>query len=256
MQFSDTTTYNGLVQLYEREIGVLRGTVSGNEDKLKEFTADVNNALNTFTEIAVKSSGTWQWDDNNQTNYPIIRTNVISGQRDYPVTTDQGGSFVLDFFKVLLADSSGKFKEIKPVDVQSQGGTSGFWDGNNTQGTPTQYDKTANGIFLDPIPNYNMRLVEEGVAGLEVYINRTASYFAYTDTTKVAGIPAIFHSYLFLKPASDYARRKTLANRQDIENQVVKMEGAPGLLGSIENYFASRIKDERARLTVTGDSNK
>ena len=41
IQFNDTTTYKGLVQFFEKEVGFNRGDVAGNTDRLKEFTADV-----------------------------------------------------------------------------------------------------------------------------------------------------------------------------------------------------------------------
>lgn len=250
--FSDTESNKGIVQMYERECGFELGTISGNTTKLKNLTADVNLALDDFTELAIKSSGTWQIDDSGHTDYPIITTDLISGQRDYTFTTDGSGNLILDIYKVLVADPSGKYTEIKPVDVQSQGDTSTFTDGQNSGGTPTRYDKTANGFFLDLIPNYNY------TNGLKVYINREASYFTYTDTIKKPGVPGIFHKYFYLKPASDYSRRNSLANKKDLEDELMKMEGSErlGIDGSIKEYFSARPKDERPRINPARQNNK
>src|SRR5260221_10947959 len=199
LPFSDTSTYKGIVQIYEKEIGANRGDISGDADKLKEFTADVNLAFDDFLEIALQASGTWQFDDSNQTDYPIITTNLISGRRDYSFVTDGSGNLILDIYKVMVADTNGVFKEISPVDQQSadsvQTNVDSFIDGKNTSGIPTRYDKTANGIFLDLIPNYN------STEGLKVFINREPSYFISSDTTKSPGVPGIFHRYFALKPA-------------------------------------------------------
>lgn len=250
--FSDTTNYRGLVQLYERECGFSRGEISGNTAKLKEFTADVNNALDDFTAIAINSSGTWQWDDSNQTDYPIVSANLVLGQRDYPFTTDGSGNLMLDIYRVFVADSSGKFTEIFPRDVQSEGDTTGYTNGQNTRGTPTSYDKTANGIFLDAIPSYN------STGGLKVYINREASYFTSADTSKKPGVPGVLHKYFYLKPASDYARRNVLTNADSLAGQVLAMEGnnRAGVVGSIEEYFSKRTKDEKPRLVAGYQNNK
>lgn len=242
--FNDTTNYRGLVQVYEDEIGANRGDVSGNTEKLKKVTADINLALDDFTEMAIRSSGTWQWDDTNQTDYPIITTSLVSGRRDYTFTTDESGNLILDIYKVMVADSGGRFTEIRPVDVQSQRDTEGFWDGANTGGTPDKYDKTANGIFLDPIPNYNY------TNGLKAYINREASYFTTADTTKKPGVPGIFHKYLALRPAQDYARRNSLDNHDRIQGEVLRMEQ------EIQAYFAFRPRDEKPRLRPAGQDNK
>lgn len=250
--FSDTSNYKGIVQFYERECGFNRADVSGNTAKLKEFTADVNLALDDFLSVAIPASGTWQMDDTNHTAYPIITTNLVANQRDYSFTSDEQGNLLLDIYKVLVADSSGIFHEIDPVDVESESDTTGFTDGRNGTGTPTRYDKTANGIFLDPIPATSV------TAGLKVYVNREGSYFTYTDTTKKPGVPGLFHKYFYLKPALDYARRNNLANFATIQAEVTKLEGNArlGIVGAIEEYFASRTRDERPRLAPAYQNNK
>lgn len=232
------------MQLFERECGFQRGDVSGDTDKLKEYTVDANLALDDFTKLAIKSSGTWQFDDSNQSDYPIITTDLVANQRDYSFTTDGNGNYILEVLKVLVADSSGVFRELTAVDSQSSSDTKGYWDGQNTTGTPLTYDKTANSIFLDPIPSYSY------AGGLKVYISREPSYFIYTDTSRVAGVPGIFHKYLALKPAQDYARRNNLANQDRIREEVLLLEN------EIEKYFALRPRDQRRRLTTTHTNNK
>lgn len=266
--FSDTATLQGLVQEFEREIGANQGDISGNTTKLKQFTASCNQALRDYVRTAIRASGTWQWDDSNQTDYAILSTNLVSGQRDYAFTTDQDGAYILDVFKVFVASSTGLFNEIVPVDVSTgsqplnaPGTVSGmlyprnissFTNGQNATGTPIQYDKLSNAIFLDPIPDYNY------TAGLKMYVNRTASDFLYTDTSKRPGIPSLFEKYLYLKPAADYARRNSLANKNDILAEVIKMEGDEdrGIIGTIASYYSARPKDEIPRLIVSLHDNR
>jgi hypothetical protein len=250
LQFNDTTNLEGLVQMYERETGQQVGDVSGNATKLKQFTADCNRALDKVTAIGMRSSGTFQWDDANHTKYNIATTNLVSGQRDYSFSTDEQGNYILAISKVLVADSSGTFREVEPVDVQSQGNLLTF---QTTQGgVPTRYDKTATGIFLDPIPNYNY------ASGLKIYIDRTASYFTTADTTKVAGIPAIFIEYLYLRPALDYARRTDRQMYNRILDEIIRYEGdeARNITGSIAAFFSRRPKDEKPRLIPNQENNK
>lgn len=244
VQFNDTTTYKGLVQIYEKEIGANRGDISGNQVKLKEFTTDVNLALDDFFAIAIPASGEWQFDDSNHTDYPIITTSLVANRRDYPFTTDENSNLILDIYKVMVADSSGFFREIKAVDQQSQADMESFYNGQNTTGIPTRYDKTANGIFLDVIPSYNYS------GGLKIFINREASYFVSTDTTKKPGVPGLFHRYFALKPALDYARRNTLAITQTLYLEVQRMEKA------IQDYFGKRAKDITRRLTPKVESTR
>lgn len=239
------------MQLYERELGFDAATISGNTTKLKDFTADVNLAFDDYVGIAIRSSGTWQFDDSNQTDYQIITTNLVSGQRSYVFTTDESGNLILDIQKVLIASDDGKYHEISAVDQQGDD-TAGFWDGNNATGTPTRYDKTANGIFLDPIPGYNE------TNGLKIYINREASYFVSTDDTKKPGVPGIHHEYFYLKPAFVYARRKNLAVFPRLRDEIMKWEGddSQNIKGKIATYFSERPRDERRRLQVTQQNNR
>lgn len=241
LQFNDTTTFKGIVQIYEREIGANQGDISGNTTKLKQFTADCNLSLDDYTAMAIQASGTWQFDDSNQTDYPILTTNLVSGQRDYSFTTDGSSNLILDIYKVLVLQSATGtvYSELYPVDQQSDMNVQGFTDGQNTTGTPVLYDKTANAIFLDPIPGYN------ATNGLKILINREASYFTSSDTTKKPGVPGLHHKYFALRPALDYARRNTLAILPRLENEVAKMEQ------SIKEYFGRREKDERNVLTMS-----
>lgn len=247
----NSDTEEGLVQLYEDEIGAKRGDVSGNATLLNKFKAQVNSALGDFWTIALPAAGTWQLDDANQSDDPTATTALVANQRDYRFNTDGSGNSMLEVYRVFVANASGIFTEIFPVDVQSQSSTSTFTDGQNGTGTPTRYDKTADGIFLDPVPSYSL------AGGLKVYFSRTPSYFASTDTTKKAGIPALFHKYLYLKPAFAYARRNSSANFNALKEIVEEMEGdeARGLEGSIASYYARRSRDEKPGIRVAFQDN-
>jgi len=237
LPFSDLTNFKGIIQIYEKECGFNQGDISSNTAKLKAATADVNLAVDDFFTIGFKNSGTWQLDDSNHDDYPIIQTNIISGQRDYSFIEDVQGNLILDIYRVMVADSAGVFREVFAKDQQTiYSDTSNYIDGQNSTGIPTTYDKTANGIFLDLIPNYNR------TSGLKVYINREGSYFAYDDTTKMPGVPGSFHKYFALKPALDYARRKSLANYNALAIEVAKMEK------EIADLFGRRERDIVRRL--------
>ena len=242
-KFNATSTLDGLVQCYEKEIGADYGFVSGNTTRLKEFTSNTRSAWDTYIYLALKASGTWQFDDTNQTDYPIIKTNLVDGQRDYTFTSDEGGNLILDIYKVAILPSATAtlYEEISPADQQTGGEAPDVVAESTNEGVPYTYDKTANGIFLDPKPSYN------ATNGLKVYINREPSYFTYTDTTKMPGCPGIHHDYFYLRPAYDHARRNNSANLASLREAVVSFEGdeEKGVIGSIERYFARRSRDDR-----------
>ncbi len=243
IQFSDTSGKSGIIQLIERNCGFDDAAISGNTTLLAQFTGDVNIAMDKVWSIVFQAAGLWTLDDSNQTDYPIITTNLVSGQRDYSFTTDGSGNIILQIYRVLVADPSGKYSEIYPVNQQtttSKRGnpedTGSFLDGKNASGTPTRYDKTGNGIFLDVIPNYN------STNGLKVLINREATRFAVGDTTKKAGFAGIYHEYLALRPSYMYAFRKSLSNLASLEKEMMKMER------EIENYYSKRDRDMPKRM--------
>lgn len=242
--FNDTDRLSGLVQIYEREIGAEYGDVSGNTARLKEFTSDANSAFDEFVLLAFQSQGTWRYDDSNQTDYPIITGDLVSGQRDYPLVADETGNLILEVVQVEVASPSGVFSKISPIDVPGDDNSSSFYDGQNTSGTPTRYGKLGNGVFLDPVPNYAL------AAGIKLYVSREPSYFTYTDTTKKPGVPGTLHKWFAIRPAEEYARRDALANYQAIVGERLRLEE------NIKTYFSARNRDEKPRFTITRENNR
>ena len=242
IQFRDDTNFKGLVQFFEKEIGADRGFITGTTSRLKDFAAQVNVAWDDYVYLALKSSGAWQFDDSAHTDYPIIKTNIVSGQSDYNFTTDEQGNLILDIYRVGILPSATAtlYQRVYPKDVQSEPEESELFTESTAGGTPYRYDKTANGIFLEPEPNYN------ATNGLKLYINREPSYFVHTDTTKKPGCPGIHHKYFYLKPALEYARQNGLESYNRLREEVVSLEGdeEKGITGSIERYFSRRSKDE------------
>lgn len=205
LSYSNTTSKSGIIQVIERTLGFDDGYISGNATKLAEFTSDINIAYDKALALIFQVGGTWQFDDSNQTDYPIISTNLVLGQQDYSFLQDGVGNLVLEIYKVMVADTTGVYHEIFPVDVSSGNAPTNYDNGLAVQGIPYTYDKLANGIFLDPRPSYNY------TNGLKVYVNREAVYFTTSDTTKKPGFAGLFHEYLALLPAQKYAARKGMS---------------------------------------------
>lgn len=239
LAFNDTTNNAGILQVIARRTGtqnVTTGTYTINDK-----TVDVNSALGQYFLLATQAAGRWQVDDTNQTDYPIIFTNVVNGQQDYSFNYDQDNNQILNIYKVRIKDNNGNWTTLTQRDLQ---------DGNDTPlnatttGTPTQYDLTANGIFLTAIPNFN------SINGIEVYISRTPSYFVSTDTTKIPGIPDMFHEYLALRPSYFFCLDKGLAQAKSLHDILFGPDGKGGIEQAIKDYHTFRNQDERPRWTV------
>lgn len=226
LQFSDSTNKRGIIELIDANVGT-----DSTQYSTAQKTRDVNLALDRVFALIFQVGGTWQFDDSNQTDYPIITTNLVKGQRDYSFTTDGSSNLILEIYRVLVADPAGIFHDVYPVDVEQKRAPQSFVDGLNIQGQPFTYDKLANGIFLDPIPGFN------ATGGLKIYISREGSYFTTSDTTKKPGFAGLFHEYLALRPSWQFAVRKGLSNASGLQSQMLQMEQ------DIMDFYKSREKD-------------
>ena len=232
MQFSNTTTKAGMIQVLERNTKLGDGVISGNATKLAEATSDLNMGLVEVWALIFSANGTWQWDDSNHTlDYPVISTDIVSGQRDYAFLTDNTGNLILDIYKVMRKNADGVYEKIDPIDVQSEDGTEELYDGRDVGGIPDKYDKTSNGIFLSPIPNYN------STEGLKIYINREGYFFLTSDTTKKPGFAGLFHEYPVLFASYKYAVRNGLKSKIDFMNDMIRMQAA------IKKHYRRRERD-------------
>lgn len=246
LQLSDTTTDLGIIQQIEDELDWDRGDILNNTALLKKVVAKINLAWDDYLAIALTASGKWQYDDSSHTDYPIIYTNLVSGQRSYLITTDEQGNLVLDIYKAAILPSATAtlYEEIFPKDQQTKNHAPDLVSESTATGVPHEYDKTANGIFLDPPPSYN------ATNGLKLYINREASRFTTSDLTKKPGCPGLHHEYFVFKAAHAIARPKGLTTKNDLAAEIFKYEGdkSAGIQGKIARYFAQREKDEKPRI--------
>lgn len=241
LPFSDTTNKTGIIELLEDLTDTTSATTSSYS--LAKKTRDINSAYAQYNMLMARASG-GQADDTNQTDYPVIKLNLVSGQQDYPVTVDGSSTpnQVLDIDRIEMANPSGDYSLLPSFD--EMGETPSLIEESTVSGTPTRHYKRANGIFLDPKPNYSYP------SGLYLYISRTPVYFLTSDTTKKPGIPDQFHEYLAYRPAYLYCASKGLASATGYLNFLTKMEK------DIELFYAARYRDEKKRMIANVESNK
>lgn len=238
LQFNVTASpYNGIIQRIEQEVYGMDGLtrISGNSTLLGQWTTSVNLALTDAFRIIFEADGRWQFDDSNHTDYPIIYTDLVSGQRDYTFTVDENSNLILDIEKVAILGSATDtiYQEIKPWDIHKEDYSPFVANDSSADGTPNIYDKLGNAIMLDPIPDY------AATNGLKVYISREGSFFTTSDTTKKPGIDARFHEYLVIKPVLNYAMTNGLASVGLLRERVALMEQ------EMMDVYSRRAQDER-----------
>jgi len=200
-------------------------------------TADENLAIDEVLSDIFEVGGRWQFDDSNHTDAPSIKTNLVTGQRNYSFTADGSGNLILGISKVMVSNDGGvSYDEIYPVDKESDPGTQNFWDGKDVRGTIFRYNKTANGIELDQLPSADVAL------GLKVFISREGSYFTVSDTTKKPGFAGLYHEYVGLRPCYRYAMDHGYKNVEQFKRDMYEMKAA------IKAHYRDRSKDEETVL--------
>ena len=233
LQFSDTTNKKGIVEVIARRTGTTNATSSSYP--LLDKTVDVNFALANFFVIANKAAGKRQQvDDTNHTDYPIVYADITSGQQDVFLTLDATNNQILNIYKVILNLPDGTKKFLRQVDINDEDNAFLL---DSTTGVPETYELTAEGIFLHQTPNFTL------ADALEVWVNRGASYFVSTDTTKQAGIPEIFQEYLTLRPSYFYCLEKGKEQASQYGIVLYGRDGKSGMEADITAYYAQRNKD-------------
>lgn len=246
LQFSDIDNKHGIIQRIEDELDYADGYISGNSLRLKRWTSRINTVHDQLFARRIQASGTWQLDDTNHSKHPIIKADIVSGQRDYKFTVDEQGNLILDIYRVTVADQDGIFRDLKRQDQQTPDvSNTPFIDGQGATGVPTAYDKTGQAIFFDYIPNYNY------TKGIQIHINREAFYFTHTDTTRKSGICAEFSEYYVIASSYEVAVSKG------------KSQKAEGLLGrkltmekAMDTAFSLRQRDVNERFIPLVQNNR
>lgn len=233
MQYSDTANRTGIVELLEDLTTTQSATTSSYP--LATKTRDINNAFSNFISIAIRACGRWQVDDTNQTDFPIVTFDLVSGQDNYAFDRDGStpSNQILELHKLRIKNSSGRWFEPTQID-RREFDISQFQD---VTGTPEFYDITSNGIIFYPTPNYNS---DEGA---ELYVSRMPTRFTTSDTTKKAGIPEMFHEYLAIRPAYFYCLANGLKQATGLGNEMFRMEE------NIKHYYSERNKGESNIIT-------
>jgi hypothetical protein len=196
---------------------------------IADLTRNINRAYDRTVSLIMQADGRWQWDDTNNTDYPIATTALVSGQKDYTLSVTH-----LKILRVEVKDTNGDWIVLDPMDPKdTDEAISSFLD---TDSLPLYYDKIAHSIFLYPSPDYSQ------AASLKVFYQRGPSYFDTTDTTDVPGFNALYHRLLSLHAAYDYAYKNQLPIAGNLKAEVLEMEQ------DLQDNYSLRNKDEAVRL--------
>lgn len=240
MVFNDTTTKQGLLQDCEMILFNEYGKITDNSDLLFHFTHLLNRQYDKAVSIIIEHDGRWQYDDGSYTTTAIFDADLVSGQRNYTIDAEH-----LKVTMVRVKDNAGNYRVLRPID---QNDPEGFLLANETTpettGQPIFYDKTGDQCRLYPTPNYSQ------AASLEFTVQRVPNYFVSGDTTKEAGIAPVYHRFLSLGAALDYAVVNSLAVKNDL-SELYRDERE-----RMVEFYMRRNRDESKYLRVTRRSSR
>lgn len=237
MEFSNTTTKQGIINQIEKLTGLGDTVISGNATYLKQFTGDVNNAYSRVAMLILQADGRMQWDDPNHTNAPTADADLVSGQKKYEVFEALPTALQdwLQVETVNILDENDNGVKLEPIDIQDlEVAESEYRDVN---GTPVKFDFNGSEIKLYPSPDYAK------TDGLTIFFKRSPSYFASTDTTKVPGFATLFHEILPLWASYWWGVSKGLEYVNNVRNEITILEK------ELIKFYSDRKKYEKLVLT-------
>lgn len=229
MVFSDTTTYQGIVQ----EVDFYCDTTVVNYP-LVDKARSANRSMDEVTAIIIGMDGKADWVDNNLTTLPIDYTNLTANQRDYGF--DSAHLFIK---QIRVKNSTGNWSVL---DVLSNNDVVA---NSTATGTPTHYSILGTSYLLSPTPNYN------STAGIEILYQQKGSYFVSTDTTKEPGFASHLHRFVVWCMCVDWF---TKTNNQG--KLVVALNKKTEYVDMIKKFYSRRDKDIPRRLKMAIGSNR
>jgi hypothetical protein len=195
---------------------------------VEAFMRSANFALDYVVRKILTVSGRWQYDDTNNDTVPVDRTPLIGGQNQY-VLADKH----LRVLRVRVKDTNGTYRTLKPKDDRDMSD-----DDLSKVGTPEYYDKVGRSIFLYPSPDYSAD------AGVEISFQMGSNYFSTADTTKEPGFDSIFHRYVSLIPAREYAMKYAQQYLNLIDTEIQRLDK------DLLEHYATRDVDDAPFLST------
>jgi len=226
MQFNETTNLTGLIQDCETLTGLGVAQISGNANRLKEFTRLMNKAVRKVHTMILASQDEWDFDDSNQTDFPILTADTVASQQDYSLPTS------LKIKRLEITYDGTNWVRANPLDINEVSDPTDTTSiaNNFDQGKPF-YDLQGQSLFLYPIPDTSV------TGGLKIWISRDISEFASTDTTKEPGFDAAFHPMVSLLASAEWGLAKGKANAGSLLQLAGDMELR------LKQYYGSKQKD-------------
>ena len=216
------------------------GTISGNPTLLKRFTRLINERLKKVNSLIWKATGTWEYDDSNQTDLPIATTDLVDGQQDYSLP-----SYVQKIMRVEVLDSDGNARALTQIDQSEI--SQALTEYHEDAGLPTAYDLIGGSIFLYPKPSSSYVTLTNG---LKIYFSRDVVEFNSTATNTEPGFVENFHRMLSIGASLDYCT----GFLSDDQTRIITLQNMwNDYKEELLQFYGSRNQAKKLKISPTGE---
>ena len=195
-----------------------------------DFTRAVNKWLRKVNSWIWQSDRNWEYDDRNNTDYPIATTTLVDDQHDYTFPTD-----IHKVTGVSVKDSAGNYLKLKPID-RTQVSIDLTDEFMKTKSMPIWYDLNSYSVWLYPAPDTTNSTT--ATAGLKIYFSRGIKSFATTDTAVAPGFDSNYHEVLSVGAGIEYAKRTTMRSKlREFKREIEEYKK------NIQEHYGSRSQE-------------
>lgn len=241
MQYSNTTDKNGLLQRCEYYTLLGDGVITGNTLLKAQFTQSINNHYHRVVNMILESQDEWDFDDINHTDYPILTTPLVAGQRDYSIPASEK---VLKLKRVDVTYDGVNYYKAEPIDASELSvglGNDTNVDAYFSKSAP-RYDVQYGSVFIYPLANATD--VANG-AKARFQWTREIDEFTTSDTTQEPGIDEAFHEMLPLGASLDWLSVNKPQNTATIQVIISRLQEYEDRL---KKHYSRKQQDREYKL--------
>lgn len=195
----------------------------------------LNNWYDLVHASILQSMDEVDFDDSNDTDYPVMTTNLVANQQDYPLKAG-----TLSVKRAEITYDGTNWYKLSPFDVgETDLATNSTSITNNFQTNQPFYDIEANSVFLYPVPTQNV------TNGLKMWVNRNVTPFVTADLTggtKTPGFDRNFHMILAKGVAYDYALKQGNENRNQLKQDIAE------LMAGLRSHYGKKQDDRQMNM--------
>ena len=193
----------------------------------------INNAYDKLHSIILDSQDEWDFDDSNNTELPIAKTDLLASTGMYAIPDT-----LYRLNKVEINYGSGFVKAL-PLDLNETSLSEDEILARASSATP-YYRIFGQTIQFYPTPT------AEVSGGIKLYYDRAITHFTsdeYTAGTVKPGLDQLWHDYIALQASLDGAIKFNLVNKADLANTIADIEQR------IRRYYGKKTTDRKTKLT-------